>query len=195
MMKLKTRLPGSNIMIPASMYTDAPPSEVFGFCPRCGSSQFRTIGPRAKKCENCSFIYYFNASAAVAALIFDEKGRLLLTRRAIEPHIGMLDLPGGFIEPMESAEEAVARELKEELGVEVVSQEYLCSFPNEYPFSGLAVFTLDLAFMVKVNSLDRMKPMDDISAYEFHYPEEVPLNEIPASSIRKIIEKVREKKQ
>ena len=170
------------------MHENINPIEVFGFCPRCGSSQFKTAGPRSKKCDNCSFTYYFNASAAVAALIFDEKGRLLLTRRAVEPHIGMLDLPGGFIEPMESAEEAVSRELKEELGVEVTSMEYLCSFPNEYPFSGFAVFTLDMAFMVKVKSLDNMNPMDDISSFEFYYPDEVPLDEISATSIRKIVE-------
>lgn len=169
------------------MHTNISPTAVFRFCPRCGSDQFRTIDLRVKKCQNCSFTYYFNASAAVAALIFDEKGRLLLTRRAIEPHIGMLDLPGGFIEPMESAEEAVSRELKEELGVEVVSLEYICSFPNEYPFSGLAVSTLDLAFKVKVKSLDKMKPMDDIAAFKFYYPDEIPLKEISATSIKKII--------
>lgn len=171
------------------MHTNMNPCNVFAFCPRCGSEQFRTTGSRVKKCRNCSFTYYFNASAAVAALIFDEKGRLLLTRRGIEPHIGMLDLPGGFIEPMESAEEAVCRELKEELGVEVVSLEYICSFPNEYPFSGLAVSTLDLAFKVRVTSLDNMKPMDDISAFEFYDPDNVPLEEISASSIRKIVER------
>jgi len=174
------------------MNTDISPSSVFGFCPRCGSSQFRTIGSRAKKCENCSFTYYFNASAAVAALIFDEKGKLLLTRRAVEPHLGMLDLPGGFIEPMESAEEAVSRELKEELGADVISIEYLCSFPNEYPFSGLSVSTLDMAFRVKIRSLNDMVPMDDISAFEFYFPDEVPLDEISATSIRKILERVKQ---
>lgn len=174
------------------MYTDINPSSVFGFCPRCGSSQFKTIGSRAKKCESCAFTYYFNASAAVAALIFDEKGRLMLTRRAVEPHLGMLDLPGGFIEPMESAEEAVSRELKEELGADVIGIEYLCSFPNEYPFSGLSVSTLDMAFRVTVKSLNNIAPMDDVSAFEFYFPDEVPLDEIPARSIRKIVERVKQ---
>lgn len=171
------------------MQKNIEPGNVFAFCPRCGSAQFRMTGSRAKKCRNCSFTYYFNASAAVAALIFDDKGRLLLTRRAVEPHRGMLDLPGGFTEPNESAEEAVARELKEELGVEVIGQKYLCSFPNEYPFSGLSVSTLDLAFTVQVKSLENMEPMDDIAAFEFYAPEEVPLDEIAGSSIRKIVER------
>lgn len=174
------------------MYADTHPSEVFSFCPRCGSGRFPSIGIRAKKCERCSFTYYFNASAAVAALIFDADGRMMLTRRAIEPHIGMLDLPGGFIEPGESAEEALIRELYEELGVQVRSLTYFCSFPNEYPFSGLSVSTLDLAFIVIIDSLDQIRPMDDISAFEFYNRDEVPFDQIPSSSIRQIIKKMTE---
>lgn len=116
----------------------------------------------------------------------------MLTRRAVEPHLGMLDLPGGFIEPMESAEEAVSRELKEELGVEVISMEYVCSFPNEYPFSGLSVSTLDMAFRVKIESSAEVTPMDDISAVEFYFPDEIPFDEIPATSIRKIVERIKQ---
>jgi len=172
------------------MYSDTHPVNVFRFCPRCGSDEFNRAGNRVKKCARCSFIYYFNTSAAAAALIFDKKDRLLLTRRAIEPYFGKLDLPGGFIEPMETGEEAISRELKEELDIEVQNITYFCSFPNEYPFSGLSVFTLDLAFNVRVDSPEKMKPMDDISAFEFYYPEEINFGEIPSYSIRKIIEKV-----
>ncbi len=172
------------------MSQETHPVNVFNFCPRCGSQEFMTLGTRAKKCKHCSFIYYFNTSSAVAALIFDKKGRLMLTRRAIEPYFGKLDLPGGFIEPMETAEDAVHRELREELGIEISNPEYYCSFPNEYPFSGLSVFTLDFAFKVKVAPDAKMTPMDDISAFEFYYPEEIDLNEIPGYSIRKIVEKM-----
>ena len=172
------------------MSQDTHPVNVFNFCPRCGSQEFGTLGTRAKKCKHCSFIYYFNTSSAVAALIFDEAGRLMLTRRAIEPHFGKLDLPGGFVDPMETAEEALSRELREELGIEINNIEYYCSFPNEYPFSGLSVFTLDLAFKVKVAPDAKITPMDDISAFEFYYPKEINLKEIPGHSIRKIVEKV-----
>ena len=170
------------------MHPSSDPSEVFQFYPRCGSAHFQAISLRAKKCSTCSFSYYFNASAAVAALIFDRKGKLMLTRRAINPHIGMLDLPGGFIEPMESAEDAVRRELMEELGVEVTGMEYLVSFPNEYPFSGMSVFTLDMAFRVSVRSFQGIRPMDDIASFEFYEPDAVPMNEIAAPSIRQIVE-------
>lgn len=173
------------------MYSDIHPTTVFKFCPKCGSANFSTLGDRAKQCKNCSFTYYFNTSAAVAALIFDKKGRVLFARRAIQPHLGMLDLPGGFIEPMETAEEALSRELHEELGVEVSGMTYFCSFPNEYPYSGLSVFTLDLMFKVTVKSLEEMTPMDDISACEFYFPDEVNMDEVPSYSMKKIIEKLR----
>ncbi|WP_423126994.1 NUDIX hydrolase [Gaoshiqia sp. Z1-71] len=172
------------------MYSDIHPLNVLNYCPVCGSVEFHPAGDRAKKCEKCSFIWYFNSSAAVAALIFDDEGKLLLTRRAIQPHLGMLDLPGGFIEPMETAEQAICRELREELGVEVSEPEYFGSFPNEYPFSGMVVFTLDLVFRVKVQSLDRLVPMDDISGYEFHFPDQVDLDELPSVSMKQIVRKL-----
>ena len=86
-------------------------------------------------CEDCKFQYYINNSAAVACLIFNSQGEVLLTRRAIDPNKGMLDLPGGFVEPLETAEEAVIREIKEELGLQITKMTYLVSFPNLYPFS------------------------------------------------------------
>lgn len=172
------------------VYPDLHPLKVFEFCPKCGSHLFHPTGDRSKKCSECSFTLYFNSSAAVAALIFDDSGRLLLTRRAVEPFKGKLDLPGGFADPLESAEDAIRRELKEELGIEVIQTEYFCSSPNEYPFSGLAVFTLDLAFKVKVNTLDGLSPMDDICGFGFYELNEIPLEEIPAYSIRNIVERV-----
>ena len=84
------------------------PEEVIKYCPRCGSKKFKTNDKgRSFNCEECHFNYYLNNSAAVACLIFNKEGKLMLARRAIEPAKGMLDLPGGFVEPMESAEAAV----------------------------------------------------------------------------------------
>jgi mutator protein MutT len=162
----------------------AHPIKVFKFCPRCGSSSFSVSGERSLACGDCGFQYYINSAAAVACLIFNSEGKLLLTRRAIDPDKGKLDLPGGFIDPLETAEEAVRRELKEELGVQVRSMQYLTSRGNEYHFSGITVFTTDLAFRVEVDSLDNLTAHDDISSFEWVWPAEADPFEIPASSIR-----------
>ncbi|NQU86532.1 MAG: NUDIX domain-containing protein [Mariniphaga sp.] len=163
---------------------DSNPINVFKFCPKCGSENFPAISKRSLKCASCGFHYFINSSTAVAGIVINTKGELLLTRRAIQPHFGMLDLPGGFVDPGESAENALIRELKEELGIEVEAMEYFGSAPNEYIYSEFTVFTLDLAYCVKPVSLEGLKPMDDISGFEFVLPEKVDFNELPAISMQ-----------
>jgi len=172
------------------MYSSTHPINVLKFCPRCGSAHFPATGNRSFKCEDCAFNYYVNSSAAVAILLFNEKGELLLTRRAIEPHLGKLDLPGGFIDPMESAEQAAVREIQEELGIQIHSLKYFGSFANEYIFSGYSVFTLDLAFLAKTESLDGMIAMDDVASFEFHKLEDVDPEEMPSISMYNIIKEL-----
>lgn len=166
------------------------PTKVFRFCPRCGSPDFVPAGDRSFICACCSFNYYINSAAAVAALIFNEEGKLLLTRRAVEPDIGKLDLPGGFIDPGETAEDALRRELREELGLEVKSLRYLISKPNEYLFSGISVFTTDFAFLAVPAETGKIIAADDISGFEWLNPVEVDPCEIPASSIRYFVKEI-----
>ena len=164
------------------------PKNVIKYCPRCGCNAFKTNdNGRSFTCEECHFNYYLNNSAAVACLIFNEQGKLLLARRAIEPAKGMLDLPGGFVEPMESAESAVVREIQEELGVRVTSAEYLASFPNEYVFSGFSVFTVDLAFVCKVDNISAIVPADDVSKVEFIFAKDVKKEALCSESMANII--------
>ncbi len=161
---------------------------IFSFCPRCSSIAFKSKDKgRSFWCEDCHFNYYINNSAAVACLIFNDSGELLLTRRAFDPNKGMLDLPGGFVEPEESAEEAVYREIMEELNLEVTEMDYLVSFPNMYPFSGMVVPTVDLAFSCKVENFDQLKPDDDVATVEFIHPEKIDMDELCANSMRQII--------
>jgi len=166
------------------------PVKIFRFCPRCGSSRFPAASERSFRCETCDFIYYINSSAAVAALIFNEKGKLLLTRRAFDPDKGKLDLPGGFIDPGECAEEALERELLEELGIRVKSMKYLTSRANEYLFSGITVFTTDFAYRVEPLSLKDLKAGDDITGFEWVDPCRVDPAEIPAASIRFFVKEI-----
>ncbi len=163
------------------------PVSIFKFCPQCGSANFETTGDRSKHCTDCGFTYYFNASAAAAALIFDQKGRLMLTRRGIQPHKGKLDFPGGFVEHNESAESAIVRELKEELGADVTKLTFFGSFPNQYEFSGMIVFTVDSTFIVELDSLDNLKPMDDVASIEFIHPKDINMDDIPFESMKKTI--------
>lgn len=163
------------------------PEQVLQFCPKCGSKQFKFEGEKSFLCENCRFHFFINSAAAVAAIIENQKGELMLTVRAFNPNKGMLDLPGGFVDPCESAEEALKREIKEELNLSVESITYLTSFPNEYIFSAYSVFTTDLAFHCKVKGWDNMHIKDDISDVVFVTKENINWNLVCAKSIENII--------
>lgn len=160
----------------------------FEFCPKCGSNSFFTANKgRSFKCEDCHFQYFINSSAAVACLIFNSLGELLLTRRAFEPNKGMLDLPGGFVDPMETAEEAARREIKEELNLDLSDLHYLVSFPNLYPYSNMVIPTVDLAFVCRTDDFSCMRPGDDVASIEFFPPGKVNFDALCSESMRQII--------
>ncbi|TCO09909.1 NUDIX domain-containing protein [Natronoflexus pectinivorans] len=164
------------------------PVDVIKYCPKCGSPEFFPDNEKSFTCGGCGFNFYVNSAAAVAALIFNEKGELLLTRRALNPNKGMLDLPGGFVDPDEKVEDAVIREINEELNLEVTSLRYLVSWPNRYIFSGYTVFTIDLGFVCEVKTFDGIGFHDDISGYEFIAPHKIDNTQICSESIRQIID-------
>jgi len=163
------------------------PLKVLKFCPKCSSAKFKESGERSLKCEACGFHFFINSAAAVAALVDDGKGKLMLVTRGIEPNYGKLDLPGGFVDPGEMAENAVQRELFEELGMKIKSLSYIGSAPNEYIFSEYSVFTTDLAFKVIPETISGLKPMDDILDYKFYSEEEINYDDIPAPSIKQFV--------
>ena len=137
------------------------PLHQFAYCPHCGRNAFDDLNEKARKCSSCGFVYYFNPSAAVACFIRNEAGEILLVKRAKDPAKGTMDLPGGFVDRFESAEEAVRREVKEETGLEIRGCRYLFSLPNIYPYAGFDVHTLDLFFECTVSSFSGAFPSDD----------------------------------
>jgi ADP-ribose pyrophosphatase YjhB (NUDIX family) len=163
-------------------------SKLFKFCPVCGACEFVVNNEKSMRCECCGFNYYINASASTAAFIQNEKGDLLACVRGKEPAKGTLDLPGGFVDNNETAEQTIAREIKEELNGEVERLEYLFSLPNLYEYSGLTVPTLDMFFRCQLKSNENLKASDDVESLEF-----IPLNELKPElfglmSIRKAVE-------
>ena len=137
----------------------------FKYCPVCGSSHFEINNVKSKKCQDCGFSYYLNASSATVALILNDKDELLVVRRKNDPGKDMLDMPGGFIDMDETGEEGMAREVKEETGLEATEVTYQFSYPNTYLYSGFVVHTLDMFFKVKVKDLSHVEAMDDAAAY------------------------------
>ena len=137
------------------------PLDKFSHCPVCGSANFLINDEKSKRCADCGYVYYLNPSSANAAIVINEHGELLVERRGREPQKGLLDLPGGFADIGETAEQGVIREVQEETGLEVTEARYLFSFPNTYLYSGLVVPTLDLFFRCQVNDLSTLRADDD----------------------------------
>lgn len=137
------------------------PLEKFAYCPICGSKHFVIHSFKSKQCQHCGFTYFANPCAATAAFILNGKDELLVVRRAKDPAKGTLDLPGGFVDMYETAEEGMRREIKEETGLEVGEIEYLFSSPNIYQYSGLGVHTIDLDYLVRISEEVELKAGDD----------------------------------
>lgn len=166
------------------------PWEALKWCPRCGSDTLVRKESNALQCETCDYHHFFNAAAAVIALIRNEKGELLVTKRAFEPYKGMLDFPGGFVMPDESAESALKRELMEELNLEVNSLKFICTHSNRYPFSDVIVFTMDLIFEVEITDFGVLKTGDDVSAYQFLSEDQLRSELFGITSVKKIVEQI-----
>ena len=164
------------------------PLHQFHFCLKCGSENFNENNLKSKKCADCGFTYYFNSSAAVVAVIENEKGEVLVARRAKDPAKGTYDLPGGFTDMYETAEEAVVREVREETGLLITSPKYLFSIPNIYVYSGFEVHTMDMFFQCSVLSFSGMSPMDDVSELFFIDKKQLNPADFGLVSIRKGIE-------
>ena len=166
------------------------PLNQFKYCPKCGSSDFKEHNNKSKSCSDCGFIYYFNSSAAVVAVIENNKGEILVARRAKDPAKDTLDFPGGFIDMYETAEEAICREIKEETRLTVTSIQYLFTIPNIYPYSNFEVHTVDIFFKCKVDDFRELKAQDDVSELFFISPNELNPTDFGLISIQKAVERL-----
>lgn len=151
------------------------PAEFFLHCPRCAVRipDSTLSGSNPFDCAACGFRYYFNPAAAVAVFITRPDGRVLLIRRAKEPAQGRLAPAGGFIDIGERAEDAVGREIAEELGIRLENVRFLCSQPNRYEFRGVTYPVLDLFFTATTPDTELDPDPGEVSSADWHDPNSV----------------------
>lgn len=111
------------------------------FCSRCGTKTLQKPGERGKECPDCGELFYPRISPAVIVLI--RKGHEILLARSPNFPQCLYGLIAGFVEPGESAEAAVAREIREEVGIEVKNITYFGTQAWPFPNSLMIGFTAE----------------------------------------------------
>ncbi len=123
------------------------------FCPSCGEKTLKYIDNKKWICTKCKLSLYNNVAAAVGLIILiknNNNTKILLIKRGKEPQKGKLAVPGGFVDPGESAEEAAKRECKEEIGLTPTSLTYLTSATNNYSYKEIDYITCDIFFLAEI---------------------------------------------
>jgi NAD+ diphosphatase len=149
-----------------------------GCCARCGHATDVTQAGWIRHCPNCGREHYPRTDPAVIMAISDPDDRILLGRQAVWPEKRFSTL-AGFVEPGESLEDAVRREVAEEAGVVVGEVTYLGSQPWPFPsslmlgFRGRAVstdITVDAVEIAQASWWSREELAADIAAGELRLP-------------------------
>jgi NAD+ diphosphatase len=113
------------------------------FCGRCGAPTQPCEDERARSCPGCRLQFFPRLSPAVIVSIV--RGAEILLARAHRLPPGLYSVVAGFVEPGETLEEAVVREVREEVGVNVRNLRYFGSQPWPFPNSLMIAFTAEWA--------------------------------------------------
>ena len=136
------------------------------YCGACGAVTIQSTTEDARTCPSCSQVFYPRLSPVVIMRVFHAH-ELLLAR---SPHFkkGMYSCLAGFIEPGETAEEAVSREVMEETGISIKNIRYVTSQPWPFPHS------LMLGFSAEFNGGDLHIDPKEIEDAAWFSPETLP---------------------
>ena len=145
------------------------------FCYICGG-HIDQQSEHSWHCVTCNMTFYESPRPCAEVALFNEKGEVLLAKRAQEPWKGKFDLPGGFVDVGETPEDAALRELREELGIarESISDlRFVSAWPTEYPWGMEVYSTITTTFVAKLDSNIDITPNDDVNDYLFIKPDAV----------------------
>jgi 8-oxo-dGTP diphosphatase len=149
------------------------------FCPLCAGPLAReAVAPDQREqavCSACRFVFYLNPKV-VAGAILEQDGRVLLTRRSINPGRGLWTFPGGFVDFGETATDAAMRETFEETGLRVE----LTGLLNVYSYPGAPVI---IVYRARVTG-GILTACDENDALEWMKISEIPWADLAFPSTR-----------
>ena len=146
----------------------------------------RVHDDKSLECEQCGFVIYHSTAAAVVVIIeFGEQ--ILLTQRANDPFKGMLAFPGGFVDYLESLEQAIIREMKEELNLDLPAPVYFGSWGDRYPFRDIGYYSCVAYFTARIADISQLKAADDVSQYYLEQPSSIDPERLAFDADRKAL--------
>lgn len=161
------------------------------YCPQCSAPDIDFDGKNRFACDRCGFVWYQNTATgcgAILELASPTGTHVLLLERGKEPAKGALDYPGGFVDPGESAEEALHREIREETGLSAHDLRYLTSAPNRYEYRGVTYATCDIVFIGSIDRAPTQIDEGEIAGFHLLAPESIRPERIAFPSLRGAME-------
>jgi NAD+ diphosphatase len=151
------------------------------YCGRCAMPTEPAPGERARRCAACGLLAFPRLAPAVITLVERDDGAALLARNRNWPP-GFYSCLAGFVEPGETIEDAVRREVREEVGVEVDDLAYRSSQPWPFPHS------LMIGFSARWVRGDIVCDETEIAEAAWFRPDELPGVPPPMSIARRLID-------
>jgi NAD+ diphosphatase len=150
------------------------------YCGHCATPMTQLPHERAKRCPNCGLVNYPRLAPAIIVLI--SRGDEILLARAPRFPPKMYSILAGFVEPGESLEETVKREVLEEVGIEIKDIRYFASQPWPFPHSLMIGFTATYA------SGEIVLEPEELSDAAWFHKHDLPPIPPPMSIARKLID-------
>ena len=135
------RLPEATLALAARAFQVVEWDRTHRFCGRCGTPTHDKPGERAKLCPACGYVAYPRVSPAMMVLV--TRDREVLLARANRFPKAMYSALAGFVEPGETIEDCIHREVREEVGIDVQDLQYFASQSWAFPHSLMIAYTAD----------------------------------------------------
>lgn len=163
-------------------------TEAFRFCMLC-QGEFKHNSDIEKECTKCGYIYFIAAKPSAGGIILNSKNQILLIKRNRNPFKGSLDIPAGFVDYNETFEEALVREMKEEVNLDVANFKFWKSIIGDYDFKGVVKQYITSIFIMKVNDLQEKMVLggDDAVDAKFYDLADIDLTQVSFKSTRDLL--------
>jgi len=153
-------------------------------CPVCATPARQEDG--RFECPHCGYRTYAHSKPTASAIVADDDGRILLSKRGSEPFAGKWDLPGGFLEEGEHPLDGAKREVREELGVGLANERLLGVWIDRYGDDDHAVTTLNVYYAARIGE-GTPEPTDDVDELRWVAPDDVPKDELAFGHIEDVL--------